>query len=71
MSTYRLPQLDEPLPLPAGEAILVASGDLRLSANQACWPAQEEMERHLVAAFAAEGVTVRRGHPYDPVDCVT
>src|SRR5579862_2022303 len=26
---------------------LVASGDLRLSANQTCWPAQAEMERAL------------------------
>ena len=60
--------MSEPAPLPAGEVVLVASGDLRRSANQACWPAQEEMERHLVAAFAAEGVTVRRGHPYDPVE---
>ncbi len=60
--------MSEPAPLPVGEVVLVASGDLRCSANQACWPAQEEMERHLVAAFAAEGVTVRRGHPYDPVE---
>jgi hypothetical protein len=66
MPAYRLPTTSEPAPLPAGEVILVASGDLRGSANQACWPAQEEMERHLVAAFAAEGVTVRRGHSYDP-----
>ncbi|HEX8683038.1 MAG TPA: hypothetical protein VF707_12040 [Ardenticatenaceae bacterium] len=68
MPAYRLPTMSEPAPLPAGEVVLVASGDLRRSANQACWPAQEEMERHLVAAFAAEGVTVRRGHPYDPVE---
>jgi hypothetical protein len=68
MPAYRLPTMSEPAPLPVGEVVLVASGDLRCSANQACWPAQEEMERHLVAAFAAEGVTVRRGHPYDPVE---
>ena len=47
-------------------AYLVASGDLRLSANQMCWPAQEAMERRLTAAFAGEGVEVRRAHPYDP-----
>ncbi|MEJ2630830.1 MAG: hypothetical protein P8011_11460 [Acidihalobacter sp.] len=49
-------------------AVLVASGDLRLSANQMCWPVQEEMERKLTAAFAAEGVTLTRAHPYDPAE---
>ena len=48
-----------------GEAVLVASGDLRLSANQTCWPAQAEMEQAIAAAFAREGVKVLRGHPYD------
>jgi hypothetical protein len=48
--------------------VLVASGDLRLSANQMCWPAQEAMERKLTTAFEAEGVTVRRAHPFDPVE---
>jgi len=47
------------------EVHLVASGDMRHSANQVCWPAQEEMERNLGAAFAAEDVTVRRAHPFD------
>ena len=36
-------------------AYLVASGDLRLSANQVCWPAQEAMEKQIVAAFEREG----------------
>ena len=34
---------------------LVASGDLRLSANQQCWPAQEDMERRIIDAFKREG----------------
>ncbi len=46
---------------------LVASGDLRLSANQVCWPAQEAAERTVIAAFQREGVEVRRAHPCDPV----
>ncbi len=46
---------------------LVASGDLRLSANQVCWPAQEAMEKQIEAAFKREGVRVVRAHPYDPV----
>jgi L-fucose isomerase-like protein len=43
---------------------LVASGDLRLSANQKCWPAQQEMEQKLTAAIAAAGRSVVRAHPY-------
>lgn len=50
------------------EMILVASGDLRLSANQTCWPAQEEMENKLKIAFKNLGVNILRGHPYDPVE---
>lgn len=44
---------------------LVASGDLRLSANQTCWPAQKAMEDALAAAFKAEGRIIKRAHPYD------
>ena len=51
--------------LPITRAYLVASGDLRLSANQTCWPAQEAMERRLTEVFAAKGVTLERAHPYD------
>ncbi len=43
---------------------LVASGDLRLSANQTCWPAQHEMEKALGAVVKAEGYRVVRGHPF-------
>jgi hypothetical protein len=45
---------------------LVASGDLRLSANQVCWPAQEAMEKALTTALAAEGFDLVRAHQYDP-----
>ena len=68
MSTYRVPKPSEPAAPRPDEAILVASGDLRLSANQTCWPAQEAMEKQITAAFAHEGITVRRGHAYDPVE---
>ncbi len=46
---------------------LIASGDLRLSANQTCQEAQAAMEAQLVAAFGREGATVQRGHPYNPI----
>jgi len=65
MATYQIPQTISPPPFSPNEAILVASGDSRLSANQTCWPAQADMERQIVQAFAGEGVTVRRAHPYD------
>src|SRR5579871_797139 len=64
---YSLPEIKTPAPIKTGEAILVASGDLRLSANVKCWATQAEMERQVIAAFAKEGVTVKRGHDYDPV----
>jgi hypothetical protein len=44
---------------------LVANGDLRLSANQKCWPAQEGMEAALTWALRAEGWKVVRAHPFD------
>lgn len=46
--------------------ILVASGDLRLSANQVCWPAQERVEAAVTQAVRREGYEVRRGHACDP-----
>lgn len=46
--------------------LLVANGDLRLSANQKCWPAQAAMEKKLGAALAALGVRLQRAHPYRP-----
>src|SRR5258707_5455129 len=44
---------------------LVANGDLRLSANQKCEPAQAAMEKALVEAIQKEGFIVRRAHPFD------
>src|SRR6266704_2567788 len=44
----------------------MANGDLRLSANQRCWPAQEKMEGKLSKALRAEGWKVARAHEYDP-----
>jgi hypothetical protein len=44
---------------------LVASGDLRASANEKCWPEQERMEALLTAAIEREGHRVHRGNPVD------
>jgi hypothetical protein len=45
---------------------LLSSGDLRLSANQKCWPEQEKMEAVLSRALKAERWKVVRAHAYDP-----
>src|SRR6266446_3011921 len=44
---------------------LIANGDLRLSANQKCWPEQEKMEMRLGRALENEGWRVVRAHRYD------
>lgn len=46
---------------------LFANGDLRESANQVCWPAQEAMESQLGAAVSKLGCKVIRAHDIDPV----
>ena len=48
----------------ADEVLLITSGDLRLAANQACWPAQRDMEEGLTAAFAQQGIKLVRAHAY-------
>jgi len=61
---YQLPTLAEPTKLGPQQVYLLANGDLRLSANQNCWPAQETMEREIGAAVNAAGWSVLRAHPY-------
>ncbi len=50
------------------EVYLVASGDLRLSANQTCWAAQADMERRLTEAFGREDATLKRAHPFSEAE---
>jgi len=64
MSPYSVPEVKHPKPVHRKEVLLVSSGDLRQSANKVCWPAQAEAEKKIVAALAAEGITVRRAHPF-------
>ncbi len=56
MSLYAVPVLEALQSLAADEIYLITSGDLRLSANQVCWPAQEDVERRLTQAFRDEGI---------------
>src|SRR5665213_82550 len=50
------------------EIYLITSGDLRLSANQVCWPAQRDMEEKLTAAFAQKGFKLIRAHQYNAAE---
>jgi hypothetical protein len=47
--------------------VLIANGDLRLSANRVCWPAQQQAEEAVMAAIRKLGRDVKRGHPVDAV----
>jgi hypothetical protein len=44
---------------------VVANGDLRLSANQRCWPAQQRVEEAVTSAIRREGFEVKRAHDFD------
>jgi hypothetical protein len=66
MNKYNLPEINSLEKAGPSEIFLVASGDLRLRANQTCWAAQAEMEDRIAKAFSQEGYVIRRAHPYDP-----
>jgi hypothetical protein len=63
---YNFPQLQAPARLKKRQIQLVASGDLRQSANETCWPAQTQMEAALGRAVEAAGYELVRAHPYKP-----
>lgn len=48
--------------LPPRHGILIASGDVRSSANNLCWPTQRALEAEVTRAFADLGWTLYRGH---------
>jgi hypothetical protein len=58
------PGFVEKMKLNSKQVQLIASGDLRLPANQKCWPAQQEMEAKLEAAISKAGFVLVRAHPY-------
>ncbi len=64
MASYTLPALRKPTKTKKKQVLLVANGDLRLAANQNCWPAQKAMEDALVAAVDEAGFELVRAHPY-------
>ena len=44
---------------------MIASGDLRLSANRVCWPAQQQVEQAVTRTVESFGFELKRGHPVD------
>jgi hypothetical protein len=64
MATYTSPVVEKRSKLRKNQVYLVASGDLRLSANQQCWPEQQKMEQGLIKAIEAEGYEVVRAHGF-------
>lgn len=66
MSRYAIPQLRKAPKLRKKQVQLVANGDLRLSANQKCWPAQAAMEELLTKAVQGFGFELARAHPFKP-----
>src|SRR4029450_408858 len=63
MSEYTLPERIKREKVQKKQILLIANGDLRLSANQNCWTAQKEMEDNLAAAVAECGHELIRAHP--------
>ena len=66
MSGYFLPDPPKPRRLNKRQVQLVASGDLRATANETCWPAQAAMEAALTRAVADAGHELIRAHPFKP-----
>jgi hypothetical protein len=48
------------------KVLLVASGDLRQTANEKCWPAQQAMEKKLAVCISSLGYELVRAHPFKP-----
>lgn len=66
MSTYTLPVRSERPAAAPKTAYLIASGDLRESANTAGWPTQAAMEAAVTRAFGDLGWAVIRAGDIDP-----
>ena len=66
MNSYALPTLRTIPAAPPKTAYLIASGDLRESANVAGWPTQVALEAAVGEVFANLGWTIVRANPIDP-----
>jgi L-fucose isomerase-like protein len=66
MTMYATPASRERTKLGPNQVLLIASGDLRASANKTCWPAQKAMEASLAVALKSCGRTLVRAHAEKP-----
>ena len=64
MPAYSMPETVKTPKLKKRQVQLVANGDLRLSANQKCWPEQAKMEKTLGEVVANMGYELVRAHPF-------
>ena len=62
MSNYQLPEVSSRPKLGTKQVYLMANGDLRLSANQNCWAAQQAMEEEIGSALQSLGWSAVRAH---------
>lgn len=66
MSIYTFPEARTRPTAEPKTAYLIASGDLRESANLARWAVQKSLEDSITTAFADLGWTVKRANDIDP-----
>ncbi len=64
MAKYQTPKITKPKKAGKKQVLLVANGDLRISANQVCWEAQKQMEEELGKAVKQCGYQLVRAHRY-------
>ncbi|HEX3356969.1 MAG TPA: L-fucose/L-arabinose isomerase family protein [Tepidisphaeraceae bacterium] len=64
MPSYDIPAQTKPPKLGKKQIQLIANGDLRLSANQKCWPEQAKMESALKDVIKKMGYELVRAHSY-------
>ena len=60
MAKYDVPKLTKPSKVGKRQVLLAASGDLRLSSNQACWAKQKEMEDLLLTSIPVDEESIRQ-----------
>ncbi len=68
MATFNIPKRKAPDKAENNQIALIASGDLRRSANEVCWEAQTQMETALIQAVGRCGFELRRAHQPRPGD---
>jgi hypothetical protein len=66
MPKYQSPVATKHPKLKKKQIQLIASGDLRRSANQKCWPEQAKMEAALAAVLESMEHQLVRAHPFKP-----